>query len=213
MKKILVSIPNTGNIHKLVTYVTDKLLMDKRYNVTLIRPTHVPYENNLHHIIQDFMNGDYDFWLNIDSDNPPQKNPLDLVEENLDVVGCPTPVWHWTGKLEREIPIYFNAYKYVSEDGYTPWPNMEGLWEVDAVGTGCVLFARRVFENPEMRKKPFERKLYADGRVYKGNDISFCERAKECGFKIWAHYDYICDHMCNLPLLEVIRAFKGLGVE
>jgi hypothetical protein len=210
-KRILISVPNTGDIHKLVCFATDRLLLDGRYNVTIIRPTHNPYENNLHHILNDFMKGDYDYWLNIDSDNPPMNNPLDLVTYDLDVVGLPTPVWHYTGKIKGERPFYENAYKYVPKDGaYTEWPNKDKLQKVDAVGTGCILFARRVFENPEMRKAPFQRTYYEDGTVEKGPDIAFCERAKAQGFSIFAHYDYRCQHFNELELHEVAKAFYEL---
>jgi hypothetical protein len=207
-KKILVSVPNTGNIHKLVCFATDRLLLDRRHEATIIRPTHNPYENNLHYIVNDFMAKDYDFWLNIDSDNPPNNNPFDLIDLDLDIVGLPTPVWHFTGNKPGERPIYENAYKYVPKEGaYTEWPNKEGLQRVDAVGTGCVLFNRRVFENPEMRKAPFQRKWNKDGTVERGNDIAFCERATAQGFLIFAHYDYKCRHFSNLELHEVAKAF------
>ncbi len=210
-KKILVSVPNTGNIHKLVSLTTNKLLMDKRHTCNIIYPTHNPYENNLHHILNDFMKGDYDFWLNIDSDNPPEANPLDLVAYDLDVIGLPTPVWHFTGKTKGERPIYENAYKYVpSEDAYTEWPDKNGLQKVDAVGTGCVIYNRRVFENPEMRKAPFQRKYNTDGTVERGNDIAFCERATAQGFLIFAHFGYRCKHFSELELHEVAKAFHEL---
>ncbi len=211
MKKILVSIPNTGNVHKLVSLTTNKLLVDKRYQCNIIYPTHNPYENNLHHIVNDFMKGDYDFWLNIDSDNPPMNNPLDLVTYNLDVIGLPTPVWHFAEEIPGERPVYENVYKYVpSEDAYREWDTKDGLQRVDAVGTGCLLMSRRVFEHPEMRKAPFQRTYYEDGTVDKGNDISFCERAKKNGFQIFAHFDYRCMHFNELELHEVTRAFHGL---
>ena len=81
---------------------------------------------------------------------------------------------------------------------------------MDAFGTGCFLVARRVFEDEEMQKAPFERKLYLDGRVHKGNDMSFCERARERGFEIWTHYGYPCRHFVEIDLLELIRAVQGM---
>lgn len=210
-QKILISVPNVGTIHKLVNFATDRLLMERRYQTTIIRPTHNPYENNLHHIVNDFMAGDYDFWLNIDADNPPMANPLDLIELNKDIIGLPTPVWHFTGKTKGERPIYENAYKYVPEqDAYTEWPVKNGLQKVDAVGTGCVLISRRVFENTEMRKAPFQRTWNGDGTVERGNDISFCERAIKNNFEIYAHYDYKCQHFVNLELHEITKAFYEL---
>jgi hypothetical protein len=211
MKTVLVSIPNTGYIHKLVSLITNRILVDQRYKSTIIYPTHNPYENNLHHIVNEFMAGEYDFWLNVDSDNPPMSNPLDLVTFDLDIIGLPTPVWHFTDKVKGERPIYENGYKYVPEAGaYTEWPDKNGLQKVDAVGTGCVLYARRDFEHPEMRKAPFQRTYKTDGTVEKGNDIAFCERATKQGFSIFAHYDYRCMHFNDLELHEVARAMHGL---
>jgi hypothetical protein len=215
-KNVLVSFPNKGWIHKLVFMAGAKLLNDSRYNVNVIVPTHVPYENNLHHIVNDFVSekiegGEYDYWLNIDADNPPMRNPLDLIALDKDIIGCPTPVYHFTNEIKGERPWYENAYKYIPEkDAYTEYSVKDGLQRVDAVGTGCVLIARRVFENPEMRKGAFTRKLNPDGTVERGNDISFCERATANGFGIWAHYDFRCQHFNEIEMHEVIKAFHGV---
>lgn len=214
--KILVSIPTSPAnpyIHKHVLRTALRLVQDKRYETVIMTPSHNPFENNLHHILNDFMDGDYDYWLNIDADNPPINNPLDLVEYDKDIIGLPTPVWHFddANKPKGESPIYWNAYKSVPEKGaYTEWPIKEGIQRVDAVGTGCLLIARRVFENKEMRKAPFERELNEDGTVNKGNDISFCEKATKQGVEIWAHYGYPCLHFNELELNEVIKAFNNL---
>lgn len=183
------------------------ILSDKRHQVTRLWPTRRPFENALHHCVKDFMDGGFDFWLSIDRDNPPMGNPLDLVDFDKDIIGCPTPIWHYTGKKPGERPWYWNAYDYVPEsDAYKEHLPQEGLQRVDAVGTGCFLIARRVFENQEMRKAPFERKLYADGRVNKGNDISFAERARKQGFDIWTHYSYPCRHFQEIDLVQLVKA-------
>ena len=210
--RVLITVPTTGWIHKHVAMALLKLQTDSRYQLRICMPTHTPFENNLHHILQEWMETGEEFWLSFDADNPPMRNPLDLVHLDLDIVGCPTPVWHYTGG-EGERPIYWNAYKKVGDEGYTEWPDKDGLQLVDAIGTGCFLIHRRVFENPEMRKGPFLRTTYPDGRVEKGNDIAFCERAAKQGFEIWAHYDYPCMHFNELELNEVVKAFKGLGVK
>jgi hypothetical protein len=208
--KVLISLPNTGWIHKHVFSAAVGLLQDPRHEVKLIRPTHNPYENNLHHIVNEFVARESDFWINIDADNPPMENVLDLVYLDLDVVGCPTPVWHFTDKVKGERPVYYNAYDYVGEEGYKEHLPHEGLQEVDAVGTGCFVVAARVFQDPEMRKAPFQRQWKEDGTVHKGNDISFCERAKTQGFRIFCDYDYPCMHFNELELNEVVRAFQGV---
>ena len=89
-KSVLVSFPTSPAhpyLHKHVVRASWGILLDGRYSIRMMIPTHKPFENNLHHIVNDFMNGDHDFWLTIDADNPPQKNPLDLVGDGDDVVG------------------------------------------------------------------------------------------------------------------------------
>ncbi len=212
--KILVTVttsPSNQTIHKTVVETLLKMRLDKRYDLTFLFPSKNPIENNLNNIVNTFMSGYFDFWLNIDSDNPPMKNPLDLVEYNKDIIGLPTPVFHFTGETKKERPVYWNIYDYVPEkDAYTEHQNKQGCHKVDAVGGGCNLISRRVFENPNMRKGAFNRQFYKDGTVHKGNDIMFCERANANGFEIYAHFDYPCKHFSNLELTEVVESFRNL---
>jgi len=211
---VLVSIP-TGDcwVHKRTAAAMQWLLRDTLgYRVTVIQPSHRPFENNLHHIVRQVLRDGYDYWLTFDADNPPRgRNPLELVDFDLDIVGCPTPVWHWTEDDAGQRPIYWNAYaRSETEDGYTEWPTKSGLQKVDAVGTGCLLTARRVWEHPAMQSGAFQRKTNHDGTVDRGNDISFCERATEAGFEIFAHYEYPCSHFVELDLCDVILATEAV---
>lgn len=199
--KVLVSVPNArGWIHKHVAQALMWTMCEKRYDVKIIMPTHQPYVHNLHLIRKDFLAGDFDFWLTMDDDNPPTRNPLDLVERDLDVIGFPTPVW--ANMKPGDYPIYLNALD-VQEDGWTPHRDHRGLQEVDAVGSGCLLIARRVME---AIKAPFMRTWDEDGVVTHGGDYSFCRRAKEHGFKIWTDYRYPCLHFKEIELNEVAEA-------
>ena len=211
MKRILVTVPNQHWVHKHVAHRLLLLQQDNRYRLRFDFPSQKPFENNLHHIIKDFLEEDFDYWLSMDADNPPMNNPLDLVEYDLDIVGLPIPIWHYKGDKKGERPVYWNAYDYdESADAYKEHQKRDGLQKVDAIGTGCFLIARRVFEPPEMQNGVFTRRLYDDGRVHKGNDMSFCERARENGFNIYAHFDYPCNHFSELELNEVVKAFRGL---
>ncbi len=211
MIKVLITVPNLHWIHKTVVHRLLRLQFDGRYKLTIMMPPHKPFENNLHHIIVDLLKGDWDYWLTIDADNPPEENPLDLVELDKDVIGCPTPIIHFSKEHLGDAPVYMNAYDYIEEHGaYKPHSPMEGLQRVDAVGTGCVLFARRVFENPFMQTGCFERKKNLDGTIEKGNDISFCERAREQGFEIWVHYNYFCSHINEIDINEMQEQYGAL---
>ncbi len=206
-KSVYITVPNSdGWIHKHVHFAIIKILSDNRYKLRHDCPSHKPYVQNLHKCMWDFLNGGEDYWLTIDTDNPPMNNPLDLVEFDCDIIGCPTPVWHNVVKGDR--PWYFNALDK-KDDGYVPHTNCKGLQEVDAVGSGCLLISRRVIIALK-DKQPFSRKWNKQGLVDMSGDYSFCEKAKQAGFKIWTHYDYPCMHFNELELGEVIRAFQNV---
>lgn len=201
MTSVYFTIPNTGWIHKHSHFAACKILSDKRYRVRHDCPTHSPYVANLHECINDFLANGEDYWLTFDADNPPTKNPLDLIEHDCDVMGLVTPVWH--NSVPGDRPWYLNALD-AKDDGYAPHEDCKGLQEVDAVGSGCLLVARRVLL--KLRdQQPFMRVWKKDGTVELGGDFSFCRKAKAAGFRIFTHYDYLCHHFNELDLLEVIR--------
>lgn len=169
-------------------------------------PTHSPYVDNLHACMNDFLNGGEDYWISMDDDNPPRNNPLELLKYDFDLIGLPTPVWHSAVPGDR--PWYFNALTKVGEEGYRPLPaeRYHGIQEVDAIGSGCFIVARRVVEALK-DQQPFMRQWAQNGRVIKGGDYSFCDKVRAAGFKIFVSFDHICEHFNEVPLLEVIDAF------
>ena len=209
MNSVYVTVPNgSGWVHKLVAAALLRIQQDRRYRTRIAMPTHSPYVNNLHRCMWDFLDGGEDYWLSMDDDNPPARNPLDLIELDLDVVGLPTPVWHSAVPGDR--PYYFNALDAVG-DGWRPHEPCEGLQEVDAIGSGCFLVSRRVMVNLA-EQQPFMRGWSERGLAVVGGDYSFCRKVKANGFRVWAHFDYPCNHVNELPLLEVIQRFGELNV-
>lgn len=207
--KILVTVPNLHWIHKAVVQRLLLLQQDTRYRLTIELPSYKPYENYAHHMIVKLLQGDWDYWLSMDDDNPPANNPLDLVVHDLDIVGFPTPVWHYVGNGDR--PIYWTGYDYVSDDdAYREHGDRDGIQRVDAIGGGCFLIARRVFDHPALQTGAFFRTWHEDGTVNKGADLAFCERARTAGFVIWAAYSHFCDQYTEVGLNEVVRAYRGL---
>ena len=219
--KVLVACCNgSGWLRKEVAEAAMRMAADSRFHVTWTAPTRNDYVHNLHGVVNLFLEGDWDFLLNMDDDNPPTRNPLDLVAEDLDVVGLPTPVWH--NAVPGDRPYYFNTYMLKpGTDGYMPAQDAAGFYakgfqRVDAVGTGCVLIARRVLATLMRRCKgnpmeaPFMRRWNDRGEAVRGNDLAFCERVKAAGFEIWTNYDYPCSHFVERDLIEVIGGFAGM---
>lgn len=214
-KSVYVSCPNTGKIHKHVVFALLHLQRDQRFNIHFSLPTHVPYENNLSRIRLAVLEGQFHYWLNIDSDNPPRMpggNPLDNIagDVEFDIIGYPTPVWHNTGD---GAPVYFNAMDAVYGEGgeLAGWKQhvpQVGLQQVDAVGSGCILVRREVLERVDFQ--PFHRVWNSDGVATYGGDYSFCERARSLGFKVWADFTRPCMHFNELEITEVMAAFSRI---
>lgn len=210
-ERVFVSVPTRGSIHKQVVVAMLGLTQEDRYDIHIKIPTYIPVENAYNRMIGEVLDGGFDWWLNIDDDNPPKRRPLDLIRFNKDIIACPTPIWHNPENLEGIRPYCWNVFQHHPEnDTYIEHYEKEGLQKVDAVGMGCTLISRRVLEHPEMQKAPFLRKWHEDGTVRRGTDIAFCERARENGFEVWAHFDYVAMHFKQVELLETIRCFNDM---
>jgi len=68
-----------------------------------------------------------------------------------------------------------------------------GLLEVAAIGSAAMAIHRRVLTHPQMNG-PFFFQTDTQGRINKGSDLCFCERAGELGFRTWWHRDVIFQH-------------------
>lgn len=96
-----------------------------------------------------------------------------VLEHGSDGKGAPD---FWT-----KLPL---AVKKNENGGYRQYPEYNGFMEVDAVGAGCLLVHREVFE-----------KIGGDWYTCRdglGEDFSFCSRAQEAGYRI------LCD--TTIPL-------------
>ena len=92
------------------------------------------------------------------------------------------------------------------EGKYTPIVNFPdgALIETDVVGMGCCLIHRRVFEkirekfprphDPEFKIYPWFEWLQGWFEGQCSEDFVFCEKAKDCGFKIFVDSSTKCGH-------------------
>ena len=135
---------------------------------------------------------DYVFWL--DSDMVFEADTLrrmykTLTENNLDIL---------TGLYFRRVPPYspvlFDKLEMTDKGcEWTDWkdkPLPEGLFEVGGCGFGCVLMKTDVFFDVQ---GTFQDMFGPINRV--GEDLSFCWRARECGYKIICDPTIICGHV------------------
>lgn len=133
---------------------------------------------------------DYVFWMDSDMQFPKNAlvNMLDtLREKKLDIL---------SGLYFRRVPPYspvlfdrleINGLEADSSEFKTI---PEGLTEIGACGFGCVLMDTQVFIDVAGK---FGQMFAPIGR--NGEDVSFCWRARQCGFKIWCDPSILCGHV------------------
>lgn len=106
--------------------------------------------------------------------------------------------------FQRTSPYHPVCYiKDDSENEYRHWPLMvipEDIIEVDAVGFGAVLMRREVLEGTP---KPW---FTLDWRA--GEDVIFCKRAKDAGFRIWLAGDYKIGHLGKVPVVTAADSIR-----
>lgn len=199
--RVLLAIPTAGTIHwKLLNKIVD-ICKDERHEVELLVSKMVGNEANRNAITKDFLKGDYDYLLMIDTDNPPLENPLDMIDHDKDIVSIPTPI---NLNILEVNNFFWNIFDETTDPKYPTRPRKlrgEGLENVYAVGTGCILVKRKVLE---AIKNPFLPVRNDDDSRKWTQDIVFCMRARAEGFEVWADWDKRCMHYKEIDLLTLI---------
>ena len=134
---------------------------------------------------------DYTYFLDSDMQikNPSTIEALRLLLEAIQRPDIDIVSGMYLEKSSRRIC----AHKWNDQDKqyeYYKRTELEGkLTQVDAVGMGCCLIDTRIFNalgHPWFR--------YGERMDEPPEDIYFCQRAREHGFKVWVHGDVIFDH-------------------
>jgi GT2 family glycosyltransferase len=163
----------------------------------LIRMSHIPgvsidispYPGPLdacrNRMVQKLLSREEEWLLMVDADIVPPDNALfELLSHEKEIVSAPSLV----RKGNEAAPLILRR----EGEEYRSMHNPEGLTEVDATGTGCILVHRSVFQ----RIPPpwFEFVLDQNGLLKRGEDFEFCERARSAGFSIYVDCDLLCEH-------------------
>ena len=212
--RITIGVPVTEFIH---VYTARYIFWDAQQNqdkfqITVDTFSPQPIDNARNWLCRRFLDRGDDFLLFIDADNPPSvgNNPLDNVEKDLDVVVYPTPMWKGDERkfLSGECPTQWNVRNFdESVNEFVEAPIGKGLQLVDVGGSGCMLIARRVIEDVQ---PPFTRICEPDGVVRIGADYNFCIRAIEAGYKIWADWDRVCQHIRPIDISYVDHMIRSI---
>jgi hypothetical protein len=190
--KVYIAIYTTGWVRKELSLALIKWLYKTEHNVYIDFVEEEPNEHARNSTVKRFLESDNEYFLQIDNDVLPQKNPLDLVDlmkkQSIDILSCPVYIY--------QHKLFLNIYKYDENNEYLIPVDFEKnknakLIEIDSTGTGIILCSRRALERVE---RPFER-IYDDkGIASLGLDLAFSQKAKKAGFKIFSHLDFISKH-------------------
>lgn len=201
--KVRLAFPNRGWLRFELVYWILLMHADDRAEVEYKPKVEQPVDSCRNEIVKEFLESDDDYLFMIDDDMQFRKNPLKYVEKDLDIVGFPTLAY----QEQHDYPLLWNLSwddRYGNPIGDDKAEHL-GPEKVAAIGTGAMLIARRVLEHPKM-KAPF-RFEYDEWGIRKiGEDMSFCDRARECGFDVWAAFDVLCGHKKEVDLLRVHTA-------
>jgi hypothetical protein len=213
--KIYVRLLNMGHVIAGLETELHKWMQEKsdKYVFNFDCRREVPTDSNRNHIVQEFLETDYDYLAMFDEDNFPLKNPFDLLEFDKDVIGG---VYMGMGENGLRFHVYkaknmYDIEKGDGEAGFIQFPPQErhGLMRVDAIGSGCIFIKRKVLEKLHA---PFAYNYDSNGRLKMSDDIAFCHRCNMEGFEVWAHWDYLVEHYKTVPLLRIagfiVRAAK-----
>jgi len=184
-------------------------LDDRRYKLELHFSYDRPTPSNRNGITKWFLTGEANYLLMIDHDTIPYGNPLDFVENDLDVVTFPYPVWRHDASPPITVSLALEAGSgpELRTKAGTVVQLGEGVIEVAWGGTGMVLIARRVLEHPKLRA-PFAYRYNEDGIKIWEEDSTFCYRARKAGFRIWSALSHPCGHVKEINLVDLHDAVK-----
>lgn len=184
--KVLIEIPHTGMFpYQFVNAYPLMIATSMKSGIG------VEYELRGHSLVYDareqaakyFLESDCDYMLFLDSDMvPPADMLIKLIEHDKDIVSA---------LAFRRVPNYEPCIFKDDMEFYLDYP--KGLIEVAGVGMACTLIKREVFEKvPQPWFMP----------TALGEDLSFCKRATDAGYKIFCDTNLICGHVGSFEVTE-----------
>jgi len=184
--KILLAIPSARYIE--TECVTSLFEMEKTGDIELFIPKSYSVDVGRNIIAKYAQENGFDYIMWVDSDMILPKNTLvRLLSHNKDIVAG---VYSYKVLGNKEV-----VAKRFQDETREEYDNLtikeikesSGLIEVDGFGFGCVLTKVSVFD-----KIPYPWFIFTQEM---GEDIFFCRKAQNEGYKLWLDTDVICGHI------------------
>jgi len=183
MKKILIAIPTNKYVETTTMKAVYDLEVPEGYTTDL--QFFYGYQvDQIRNLIADWAKH-YDYLFSVDSDIAfPSDTLKRLLSHNKDIV---SGLYIQRKPGQHILELYRNGTN-------VPYQDIEGqgLVEIDGCGFGCVLINSNVIR--AMEYPHFVYKSAIDHSNTLSEDVYFCLKAKEKGFKLYADTDVRCDH-------------------
>lgn len=197
MKKVFIAIPTTGNIRTELLSFLLNITHNPNYSIRIDTTVSGGICHNRNYLVERFLQTDSEWLLFCDSDIVPPINILDMIENDKDIISAV----NFTFKNSELIPLIMKKVKggyRVDKKGISSKKN---LIKVDAVGLGCLLMKRRIFES--LKKPYFEFIFDNNGLLKNGEDFNFCDEARKMDFKIWVDKRFTTNHFNIINLKSI----------
>jgi GT2 family glycosyltransferase len=194
MKRIAICIPvreevSTEFLGSFLNLIFNNM---KKYELIVSFSELCPIELARNDLVERALNHDPDYIFFIDSDMIFPENILDnLINMDKDIASA---LYFMKSPPYKPIAKIMKDKLFCIIDAI----QLNQIIEVDAVGLGCCLIKREVFEKiKEEEKKIFDTMEYkvGDKTQLLSEDTFFCLKAKESGFKIFLNTGLICKHI------------------
>lgn len=179
------------------------MMQMERPDFILIPATNGPVDGLRNYIVEQALLAGCTHLLMADLDQTYPVNTIPkLLAHKLPVVGC---------MIHRRYPPFDPLMYRGKLSEYELFEDFEDgdLVEVDATGTGCLMFDMRIFR--EMPGPWFRFRLTEDGRPI-GEDFGICSDLRNAGHKIYVDTSIKCGHLSTMEVTagthELYRAMK-----
>lgn len=139
------------------------------------------------------MKTEFDYMLWLDSDMVFQQDLLIRMKQTMDEKGLDFLTGLYFRRVPPFTPVLFDQLD-IAEDGSCTWTDFkdvpEGLFKVGGCGFGCVLIKTDVLFDVQAKFGELFNPI-----ANMGEDLSFCWRARQCGYDIWCDPSLVCGHV------------------
>lgn len=184
--KVLIGVPHTGLFPYQTVHAMLSMRSKHQLQWTLIGQSLI-YDSR-EQMAQMVIDNGFDYLFFLDSDMQPPPDIIDkLIAHDKPIVSAMA-----FKRLAPFTPCFFKKVEVGKAEPLLEYP--KGLVEVEGVGMACCLIKREVLEQT---KKPM---FFPMDRT--GEDLVFCLRAREAGFKIYVDTTLDCGHVSSTTIRE-----------